>query len=119
MKADILFSVCFQVCGSFGAEAEKPAFNNAVTEKRLEPETGFCAVLTSVAEIVKTAQKAAQKRKKNTKIGLSRFIFLKQMITKCAINVITRGALKNTGFRVLNILMEVCVCKAASCRRRI
>ena len=87
MKADILFSVCFQVCSSFGAEAEKPAFNNAVTEKRLEPETGFCAV--------KTAQKAAQKRKKNTKIGLSRFIFLKQMITKYAINVITKDSEKS------------------------
>ena len=95
MKADILFSVCFQVCSSFGAEAEKPAFNNAITEKRLEPETGFCTVLTSVAEIVKTAQKAAQKRKKNTKIGLSRFIFLKQMITKCAINVITKDSEKS------------------------
>ena len=42
-EADILFSVCFQVCGSFGAEAEKPASDDAVTGKRLEPETGFCA----------------------------------------------------------------------------
>jgi len=43
-EADILFSVCFPVCGSFGAEAEKPASDDAVTGKRLEPETGFCAV---------------------------------------------------------------------------
>ena len=42
-EADILFSVCFQVCGSFGAEAEKPASDDAGTGKRLEPETGFCA----------------------------------------------------------------------------
>ncbi|MFC2616354.1 MAG: hypothetical protein ACFNYQ_12745, partial [Treponema sp.] len=41
-EADILFSVCFQVCGSFGAGAEKPASDDAVTGKRLEPETGFC-----------------------------------------------------------------------------
>jgi len=42
-EADILFSVCFQVCGSFGAEAEKPASDDAGTGKRLEPETVFCA----------------------------------------------------------------------------
>ena len=42
-EADILFSVCFQVCGSFGAGAEKPASDGAGTGKRLEPETGFCA----------------------------------------------------------------------------
>jgi hypothetical protein len=42
-EADILFSVCFQVCGSFGAGAEKPASDDAGTGKRLEPETGFCA----------------------------------------------------------------------------
>ena len=42
-EADILFSVCFQVCGSFGAGAEKPAPDDAVTGKRLEPEIGFCA----------------------------------------------------------------------------
>ena len=41
-EADILFSVCFQVCGSFGAGAEKPASDDAGTGKRLEPETGFC-----------------------------------------------------------------------------
>ena len=59
-EADILFSVCFQVCGSFGAGAEKPASDDAVTGKRLEPETGFCAVWTSSATIVKTVQKAAK-----------------------------------------------------------
>ena len=59
-EADILFSVCFQVCGSFGAGAEKPASDDAGTGKRLEPETGFCTVLTSAATIVKTVQKAAQ-----------------------------------------------------------
>ena len=59
-EADILFSVCFQVCGSFGAEAEKPASDDAGTGKRLEPETGFCTVLTSAATMVKTVQKAAQ-----------------------------------------------------------
>ena len=59
-EADILFSVCFQVCGSFEAGAEKPASDDAVTGKRLEPETGFCTVLTSAATIVKTVQKAAQ-----------------------------------------------------------
>jgi len=48
-EADILFSVCFQVCGSFGAGAEKPASDDAGTGKRLEPEPGFCAVLTSTA----------------------------------------------------------------------
>ena len=42
-EADILFSVCFQVYGSFGAGAEKPASDDAGTGKRLEPETGFCA----------------------------------------------------------------------------
>ena len=42
-EVDILFSVCFQVCGSFGAGAEKPASDDAVTGKRLEPEIGFCA----------------------------------------------------------------------------
>ena len=38
-----------QVCGSFGAGAEKPASDDAGTGKRLEPETVFCAVLTSTA----------------------------------------------------------------------
>ena len=59
-EADILFSVCFPVCGSFGAGAEKPASHDAGTGKRLEPETGFCTVLTSAATMVKTVQKAAQ-----------------------------------------------------------
>ena len=59
-EADSLFSVCFQVCGSFEAGAEKPASDDAGTGKRLEPETGFCTVLTSAATIVKRVQKAAQ-----------------------------------------------------------
>ena len=59
-EADILCSVCFEVCGGFGAGAEKPASDDAGTGKRLEPETGFCSVLTSAATMVKTVQKAAQ-----------------------------------------------------------
>ena len=56
-EADILFSVCFQICGSFEAGAKKPASDDAGTGKRLEPETGFCAVLTSTALFQKSMLK--------------------------------------------------------------
>ena len=60
-EADILFSVCFQVCGSFGAGAEKPASDDAGTGKRLEPETGFCA------QMEKTERTKSRPKKTNNR----------------------------------------------------